>query len=113
MTDKIKQTYAMLSTKAKLSIMISILVMVLTSSIAAFAVDPAIVVKWASPVGSTAGAIGAATPLVRCYVTDSADYLNPASIVAKLDGQTMSATLETYPLVPPIIYRILLLQTAS
>lgn len=99
MTDKIRQTYSSISLKARFSIIVSILVIVLASSIIpAFAVNPVIVItnwrqSWPNP------GLSVADPKVSCYVTDSVDNLNPASIVAKIDGQIIPATLETYPIV--------------
>lgn len=93
MTDKIKRTYARLGTKAKLGIITFILVIVLASSISAFALDPAIKVSWTSAGGTVSPIWGvdSATPVIRCYVVDSVYYLNPASLVFKLDGQIRPA----------------------
>ena len=100
MTDKIIKTYAKLSNKAKLSIITAILVMVLASSIVAFAAYPAITVSWTAAGGTVSPIWGVdgATPVVRCYVVDSVYYLNPASLVFKLDGQIRpTATFEPNP----------------
>ena len=99
MTDKIRQTYSSISLKARLSIIISILVIILASSITpALAADPAIAIMyWRQSFPNPGLSVG--DPIVQCYVTDSVANLAPASIEARIDGQRISATFDSYPLV--------------